>query len=271
MKQERSSRDIVLILFLLIAVGASIFFFYRSVSNPGNNDGEEISEKILEEDDTEANAEDPPQISSEDLRDLIENNERVTIINPESRENFFKKHIPGSISFPSDELAANLPELPRDHTIIVTSSGSETGCNLSIRIARALVQEGFPDVRDHHDGWAGWENEGFPTAVNNEINVPQISASDLERNIDDREEMTIIDLRDPAEFNAGSIPGSINVPFYEFSESEKIPHNQLIVLYDDDGNKSNIAGKNLLENNYVTVRSLVGGYNKWKLQGKDIK
>lgn len=265
MSTKRRTSDFIILGFLAVAIVASVFFFSQSVTGP--EEGEEISEKSFENDEVETFADDPPRISSEDLRDLMENNEKVTVINPESRENFFKKHIPGTVSFPNDEVAANLPELPRDHTIVVTSSGSEAGCNLSIRIARLLASEGFPDVRDHHDGWAGWEKYGFPTATNNAIDVPQVSVSDVQNYIDDSEEMIVVDLRDDVAFSESSVPGAKNIPFYEFAErKEEIPHNTLIILYDKDGIKSNLIGKELLSDKYVTVKSMVGGFDKWSLQ-----
>lgn len=263
------SRNKILVLALLgVIVVLSIVIFSQRILSGGEK--VDLSEKDFENvsDDT-VSEEDPPIISSNDLRDLIESDKNVTIINPESAENFYKKRIPNSISFPSDQASARINELPKDSILIVTSSGSESGCNLSRSIAQLLIDQGFPYVRDHHDGWIGWEKAGYPVVEANEVRVPQLSISDLEKNIENNEEMTLIDIRSKSEYDVAHIQGAINIPFFEYANrKDEIPRNAQIILYGDTDTKSQQLAIELINNRYIRVKMLVGGFSAWNVQGK---
>ncbi|MBU1119201.1 hypothetical protein KKH43_04945 [Patescibacteria group bacterium] len=266
MSKKPSKKDIILAIFLIVAVAVSLFLFIRGFNGDKKTD-EELSDKVFEDFDEEAQADDAPEISSHALRDLIESDKEFVILNPESRENYHKKHIPGSQSFPHDEIVANIAELPMDQIVIVSSSGDESGCNLSSKISRLLMSEGYPDVRDHTDGWIGWEKLGYPTVTQDEINVPKISGDTLEQKIKDNEDIVIFDLRDAEEYAKKHIPGAENIPFFEFANNrDSIPHNRFIVLYDADSTKADIAAQELITDRYTQVKTLVGGFDEWVLE-----
>lgn len=270
-KKFQLNRDSLVLILLVIAVLFALVYFSRHFYTPkgDNKSAQEILEKTSVD---ETQPDDPPKISSLALKELIERGEKIVIINPESKENYYKKHIPGSISFPHDQILANIGSLPRDYIIIVTSTGNESGCDLSKQVSRSLIDQGFPDVRDHHDGWMGWEKEGFPTATENEVQVPKISGEDLIKKIEDREEFYLLDVREEKAYQDGHLKNAINIPYFDYQKNkEKIPHDTLIIIYDQDGKKSEMVAKDLLNSKYTTVKTLLGGIDEWKQKDRPLE
>jgi len=85
----------------------------------------------------------------------------------------------------------------------------------------------------------------------------------------------LIDIREPAEFQRGHIPGAVHLPrgLLEFeihglvqrthSESGGSPEDQPIVLYCGTGGRSALAAETLANMGYRNVRSMSGGLVAW--------
>ncbi len=85
----------------------------------------------------------------------------------------------------------------------------------------------------------------------------------------------LIDIREPAEFQRGHIPGAVHLPrgLLEFeihglvqrthSESGSSPEDQPIVLYCGTGGRSALAAETLTTMGYRNVRSMSGGLVAW--------
>ena len=75
----------------------------------------------------------------------------------------------------------------------------------------------------------------------------------------------LLDVRTPAEFTQGHIPGAINIP-NETIGKEAIPalpqKDQLILVYCRSGNRSKQASRKLFSLGYTDVREF-GGINTW--------
>jgi len=84
-----------------------------------------------------------------------------------------------------------------------------------------------------------------------------------------------IDIREPAEFQRGCIPGATNIPrgLLEFDMhavvdrarvDQNIPHEeQAIILYCGTGGRSALAAKSAEELGYKNVKSMAGGVVAW--------
>jgi rhodanese-related sulfurtransferase len=89
----------------------------------------------------------------------------------------------------------------------------------------------------------------------------------------------IIDIREPAEFERGHIPGAMLLPrgLLEFDihrlveqnrRDVEVPHEeQSIVLYCGTGGRSALAAKAVEELGYKNVRSMAGGIVAWAQAG----
>jgi molybdopterin/thiamine biosynthesis adenylyltransferase/rhodanese-related sulfurtransferase len=81
---------------------------------------------------------------------------------------------------------------------------------------------------------------------------------------------TLLDVREPDEYEQGALPNAIHVPRgqLEFSIEGRLPNkNAPIAVYCAGGTRSAFAAKTLQELGYSDVVSVVGGFNKWKDEG----
>jgi phage shock protein E len=77
----------------------------------------------------------------------------------------------------------------------------------------------------------------------------------------------LIDVRTPEEFDAGHIPGAVNIPVEELGERlNEVPGETPIVVYCRSGNRSATAAGILARAGYSPVFDL-GGIQNWVAQG----
>jgi rhodanese-related sulfurtransferase len=71
---------------------------------------------------------------------------------------------------------------------------------------------------------------------------------------------TILDVRTPAEFAAGSIPGAVNIPVDSLrARIDEVPRDRPVIAYCQVGMRGYLATRVLAQNGY-NVRNLSGGY-----------
>jgi NhaP-type Na+/H+ or K+/H+ antiporter/rhodanese-related sulfurtransferase len=105
-----------------------------------------------------------------------------------------------------------------------------------------------------------------------EANVPRTSIADLLHMIENRNPVTIIDVRRAAHWASSGqrIPGSYRVPIDEVAdEMERIPRDRPVVFYcacPDDVTSAKAAIE-LIENGFDGVTALAGGWNAWVAAG----
>jgi molybdopterin/thiamine biosynthesis adenylyltransferase/rhodanese-related sulfurtransferase len=81
---------------------------------------------------------------------------------------------------------------------------------------------------------------------------------------------TVLDVREPDEYEQGALPNAVHVPRgqLEFSIEGRLPNkNAPIAIYCAGGTRSAFAAKTLQELGYTDVVSVIGGFNKWKDEG----
>jgi molybdopterin/thiamine biosynthesis adenylyltransferase/rhodanese-related sulfurtransferase len=80
-----------------------------------------------------------------------------------------------------------------------------------------------------------------------------------------------LDVREPDEYDQGAVPGAVHLPRgnLEFQVEGRIPDKSApIVVYCAGGVRSAFAAQTLGELGYSDVVSLVGGFNRWKDEGR---
>jgi molybdopterin/thiamine biosynthesis adenylyltransferase/rhodanese-related sulfurtransferase len=115
--------------------------------------------------------------------------------------------------------------------------------------------------------------EAMPQSLPDRLDVARRSvvevSPDQVRSASDR---TLIDVREPNEFQEGHIPGAQHLSrgFLELQIENKVPRRSTpITLYCAGGNRSLLAGQTLHEMGYTDVQSLAGGFSAWKQRGYD--
>ena len=98
--------------------------------------------------------------------------------------------------------------------------------------------------------------------------VREVAADDVEPRLG---EVVLLDVREADEYEQGAIPGAVHVPrgMLEFSVEGRIPDKTVpVVVYCAGGVRSVFAARTLTDLGYGDVVSLVGGFNRWKDQGR---
>ncbi len=86
-----------------------------------------------------------------------------------------------------------------------------------------------------------------------------------------RGEAVVLDVREPDEYEQGALPGAVHIPrgTLETSVEGKIPDKSShVVIYCAGGTRSAFAAKTLQELGYRDVASVIGGFNRWKDEGR---
>jgi molybdopterin/thiamine biosynthesis adenylyltransferase/rhodanese-related sulfurtransferase len=86
--------------------------------------------------------------------------------------------------------------------------------------------------------------------------------------------LTILDVREPDEFDQGALPGVIHIPrgHLEAQVENRIADKSApVIAYCAGGVRSAFAAKTLQELGYTDVVSMAGGFGKWKDEGRDWK
>ncbi len=87
---------------------------------------------------------------------------------------------------------------------------------------------------------------------------------------DHLDEYTLLDVREPDEYEQGALPNAVHIPRgqLEFSIEGRLTNkNAHIAVYCAGGTRSAFAAKTLQDLGYSDVVSMSGGFNKWKDEG----
>ena len=76
------------------------------------------------------------------------------------------------------------------------------------------------------------------------------------------QDVVILDVREPAEFATGHVPGAINVPLGEIRPGRVLPEapdlEKTVLVYCRSGRRSDIGGRIMAESGYRDVRNFLG-------------
>lgn len=92
---------------------------------------------------------------------------------------------------------------------------------------------------------------------------------DLKARLDAGEQPVIIDVREPHEWEQGTLPGAQTVPrgVLELQVDAQVPRDAAVVVYCAAGGRSALAAKSLKEMGFEKVESLEGGFSGWSQAG----
>ena len=183
-------------------------------------------------------------------------NEKVTILDVRSVEDFSSSHIPGSIFIGLDgRFAPWVGEILEDVSkklILIAPEGREK--EAIIRLSRV----GFDNVIGYLEGGINsWiKNGGSVSKVLNE------SASKFSTIYNDKD---ILDVRSKNEHKSESLLNSINIPLIDLSKSiDKVSFEKTFYVHCKGGYRSMIAASILLANGISNFSNIPGGYDKIK-------
>jgi rhodanese-related sulfurtransferase len=234
-----------------------------------------------------------PWISVEELADKQKRGEKMAIFDSRSYEEYHSNTIPGAISVPGAELVYRFRELvPSPETFVVVNCGGRTR---SIIGAQSLIDAGVPNrVVSLKDGTMAWHLAGLGVfagatarapevpaegvtaarqraeAVARRYGVPVIDRATLAEWRRDAGGRTlyVMDVRDPAEYRAGHLPGSVMAPggqLVQETDSWLGVWGARIVLVDDTGVRARMTASWLRRMGWDAV-VLEGGFDGVELE-----
>jgi rhodanese-related sulfurtransferase/predicted metal-dependent enzyme (double-stranded beta helix superfamily) len=179
--------------------------------------------------------------------------------------------------------------LPDPHTRIVLMDSGEEGHDpqwdgRANRAAAKLSQLGYTDLAVMKGGLKAWRAAGcevftgvnvpskaFGEVVEHENDTPRIDAADLQKLVDAKTDLVILDSRPLPEFNNMSIPGGIDCPGAElvYRVKDLAPNPETLVVVNCAGRTRSIIGAQSLINAGLPnkVIALKNGTMGWHLAG----
>ncbi len=232
-----------------------------------------------------------PDLAPEVLKALIDRQEDLTILDMRTPEEYGRFCIPGGINVPGGELIHWVDELRKKPAVIVNCAGRTR----SIIGAAALRRLGLTNVRALRNGTMGWVLAGFQlenkpsrfgkASLNQsgalaaaeriaaEENISSTPPDEVARLNDGDGVHYLIDVRSEAEFTAGHIAGSINLPggqAVQRADDFVAVRNGDIIFISDHGARAVMAAYWYRQMGFKHVSVLQGGLNGWRAGGRSV-
>ena len=168
--------------------------------------------------------------------------------------------------------------------VVLMDSGEEGDNGRATRAAVKLGQMGYSHVSVMTGGLKAWRDAGhevftgvnvpskaFGEVVEHDNDTPRIDAADLQKLVDAKTDMVILDSRPMPEFNNMSIPGGVDCPGAElvYRVKDFAPNPNTLVVVNCAGRTRSIIGAQSLINAGLPnkVMALKNGTMGWHLAG----
>jgi rhodanese-related sulfurtransferase/glyoxylase-like metal-dependent hydrolase (beta-lactamase superfamily II) len=173
--------------------------------------------------------------------------------------------LPRAVEIPLAVLADSLGSLDRSLPVVVYCAGGYRSAVAS----STLVEAGFADVSDLLGGFGAWQGAGLPVArrggPGTERPTSQVSARTARAMVEDG--ATLLDVREPEEWDEGYAPGAVLMPMGEVhARHRELPGTGRIVVVCRSGGRSAAVTDALCAAGYDAL-NLTGGMCAWTAAG----
>ena len=207
----------------------------------------------------------PPQLPAAQLERVLRDGFPVVDTRPAAA--FAAGHVPGTINIPLGasfaSWAGSLLPYDQDIYLLVGDQGAAAAAGAA-GAARDLALIGIDRVRGAFGGEAigAWGAAGRDLAT-----VRQATPAELAELLE-RGEVTVVDVRGRAEWEAAHLPGVPNVPLGQLPEyAGELASGRPLVVHCQSGTRSAIAASMLQARGVRDVINLAGGYAAWARAG----
>ncbi|NDL63264.1 rhodanese-like domain-containing protein [Acerihabitans arboris] len=221
-----------------------------------------------------------------DIRRALLDRRETALVDVRAEALFAEGHPLFAVNMPLERLVTEaLSRIPRLGAPVTLY---DNGGGLALAAARRLTALGYRDVALLKDGLAGWKAAGgelfadvnspskaFGELVEHHRRTPSMAAPALQRLLDERADLVVLDVRRFDEYHTMSIPGSISVPGAELvlRAGDMAPSPNTLILVNCAGRTRSIIGTQSLINAGVPnpVAALRNGTIGWMLAGQRLE
>lgn len=220
--------------------------------------------------------EEAPGITASRLRDLIEDEWEILLIDVREKDEFAEAHIPGALNLPRSEydMTEDVPSSlrasysPETIAVVYCGGGFRSGY-----VTGKLRTKGY-DAFDLEGGLQAWKGKGYPTEKG--IDQPP-SPGPIHIGLEEAyqyyyikfgDHTVWVDLRSKKKYKEAHIDGAVNVPYDLLTDRyDLLPRDKNLVLYSGDGKKGKakeasimLAGEGFKKG---SIRVLTEGFKGW--------
>lgn len=228
-----------------------------------------------------------PSVSADELKGMIDRGDNMVVLDSRPWGEYQRMSIPTGIDCPGAELAYRVHDIVADPdtTIVVNCAGRTR----SIIGAQSLINAGVDNkVVALRNGTMGWALAGYDLDEGAGRQFPDVSPNGLEGALAVARRVTrrfgvetinsdglaewqsetasntlyVLDVRNPAEYEAGHLPGSINAPGGQLVQATDRWVGTLgarIALVDNDGVRATMTASWLIQMGWQNVAIVAGG------------
>jgi rhodanese-related sulfurtransferase len=143
---------------------------------------------------------------------------------------------------------------PEQEVVVVAPQDREE--EVVVRLARI----GFDRVA----GYLRDPEAAFLAAPEHVVRASRLTAPELDRALHRAEPPAVVDVRNPGELIAGTIPGALHVPLAQLPHRlAEIPRDRPVVVHCAGGYRSSVAASLLRREGWSDVSDLLGGFAAW--------
>ncbi|MGQ0604111.1 MAG: MBL fold metallo-hydrolase [Anaerolineales bacterium] len=202
-------------------------------------------------------------LSAEEVQAFVEIGVAVLDVRPARR--FAEGHIPGAygiqVSAPLSTWAGWL--IPFGTPLVLVADAITD----RVEAVRQLIRIGYDDLRGYlHEGMEAWAKAGLPVET-----VPTISARELRERLNAGDALTVLDVRQQNEWDAGHIPGALHVENGRLAtDTPALPADRPIAVHCARGARSMAGISVLLRKGYRNLIQVEDGITAWQAAGGDV-
>jgi len=173
-------------------------------------------------------------------------------------------HVPGSVSIPAGSSFGTwlgwVVDADRPVVLIVDDPADLDD------LARQALRIGFETIAGYVDGgFEAWRDAGRPVEAGASIGIDALAAS---VRAGGSEAPFVIDVRQPSEYEAGHVPGSLHIGAGDLPDAlERLPADRPIVTICASGYRSSVAASMLRAAGFERVAAVAGGVPDWAARG----
>jgi hydroxyacylglutathione hydrolase len=206
----------------------------------------------------------PPALQAQEFARRLADG--ALVVDCRSPEAFAGAHIPGSLnvgagtSFPT-WAGSVLP--PDEELLLVVDAPRDLRT-----IQWQLLRIGYPEPV----GWLAGGMQNWRTAARPLGFLPQMTPEELDARRRQEPELFVLDVRQPAEWAEGHVPGAHHISGGELPRRlEEVPAGRRVAVYCGSGYRSSVAASLLRRSGYRDVCNVIGGFSGWQAAGLPVE